>query len=403
MTAVCWCIACSSTALDGDDAADGSTLTSTGGSGAGGTGGGAMSFCSTGILFAGNPLFSGDSQDTEPSGQDILDPVRAPLRYRNMALVGQRFVVETEFELWSADTRVKPILISRFAGNEAVTETVGSRFEAGLPCAQTQFLAISGMAARPDGTLVVADARAGAVIEITEPGAPNCRSHYVAGTHTEVFEEDIAADGAANAGDVVGRGTDAQFRGLGALAVAPDGTSFVLDEGNAKIKKIATDAERTVSTIASVPAGVLSLAFLNGKLYASGQDGENDFLLRIDPAKTTDNVRDVYRERSHFPGLDASQLAVIASLVSDGEALVAGGRGYIWRIASDGRVLARLAGTGPAFEFPDGFDPKAAHPASEWVLRNGGAGHQWMTFGAGKLYWANDYSVAHHVLRFSCP
>ena len=127
-----------------------------------------------------------------------------------------------------------PPMLKRFAGNEPVTNTLDDCFEAGLPCAQTQFMVIEGMAVKPDGKLVVSDEVGGAVVEITHPGGPNCQSHYVAGTHAKFLDTaiDYSNFGTANPGDVDGKGADAKFWGVGRLAVDANNNIFVYDEGN---------------------------------------------------------------------------------------------------------------------------------------------------------------------------
>ena len=144
-----------------------------------------------------------------------------------------------------------------------------------------QFLIIGGMAAHSDGTLVVADYRGGAVLEITNPGGANFQSHYVAGTHAKVLDVHIA-DEAANVGDVDGKGVDARFDGVGVLTVDPNKNIFVFDEWNDKIKMIANDANRRASTVATLKGDkVGAFTYLKGKIYAVGSDGSVDILWSI--------------------------------------------------------------------------------------------------------------------------
>ena len=383
----------------GSDAVAGDT--STGGD-PGTTGGNGATSCSTGALFAGNPVYDEDFDyaNLEPTGQALLADV--PLRYRDLAFIGDRLFVQTQLEVWSADLSKKPVVISRIAGNEPVTNTTKARFEAGVACKDTQFMIIEGMAATPSGTLIIADGRGGAVVELTDPGLATCQSHYLAGTHIKFLDSDVGPDNAANPGDVNGKGLDAKFLGVSKPVVAPNGNIFIYDEGNGKLKKIAADADHTVSTVADFDDNIFALAYLNGKVYASGSDGANDVLLEIDPTKTTNNVREAYRDNAHFSELDHA-LAVITALVPDGDALIAGGKGYIWRIGTDGTVLSTLAGSGAAIDWPTDFDPTAPHAAKDWVLENTGAGQQWMALDQGKLYWAGGVGVGRYVLQFACP
>jgi DNA-binding beta-propeller fold protein YncE len=262
------------------------------------------------------------------------------------------------------------------------------------------------MAATTDGKLVVTDDIGGAVVELTDPAGPECQSHYVAGTHETFLDSDIPFGAfSANEGDVVGKGADAKFAAVDKVTVDLGGNIYVSDFGNHKLKKIGTDGDRTVTTVATLGASdqVFALAWLGGKLYASGTDGSDDFLLRVDPAKATDNVEELFRERGHFPDVDSSTQAVLTSLVTDGEALIVGGKGYIWRMDKDGEVLATLAGAGAALEFPSDFDPKVPHPAGEWPFVMPGSGDTWLMHAGGRIYWAAGIGVARTVVRFNCP
>jgi hypothetical protein len=396
------------TASAGDAGAGGGDASTAGdtGAGAGGDpgsiGDGRALSCSTGTLFAGDPLYDEDFDyaNIKPAGQGLLDD--APLRFRDLAFIGDRLFVQTQLEVWSADLSKKPVVISRLAGNEPVTNTTSARIEAGVACKDTQFMIIEGIAATPSGTLVVADGRGGALVELTDPGLATCQSHYIAGTHAKFLDSDVGPDNAANPGDVDGKGLDAKFLGVSKPVVAPNGNIFVYDEGNQKLKKIGTDRDRTVTTVAAFDDNIFALAYLNGKVYASGSDGANDVLLEIDPTKTANNVKEVYRDNAHFNELDHA-LAVITALVPDGDALIGGGKGYIWRIGTDGSVIATLVGSGAAIDWPSDFDPTEPHSAKDWVLVNTGAGQQWLALDKGKLYWAGGVGIARTVLQFSCP
>jgi hypothetical protein len=147
-----------------------------------------------------------------------------------------------------------------------------------------------------------------------------------------------------------------------------------------------------VSTVAAFDDNIFALAYLNGKAYASGSDGANDVLLEIDPTKTTDNVQEVYSDNAHFSELDHA-LAVITTLVPDGDALLGGGKGYIWLIGTHGTVLSTLPGSGAAIDWPTDFDPTALHAAKDWVLENTGPGSNgWRstkTSCTGRAAWAS--------------
>jgi hypothetical protein len=381
--------------------------------GGAGPGTGTIEACTTGTVLMGDPLWNdpnNEEPEPNPDGQDLLaDP---PIRNEAIAVIGSKLFVETEFELWQADLSEAKPQLTRFAGTEP-----SGFVNAGVPCEDTQFLVIRDMVATAQGKLVVIDYVGGAVIEISDPGGPNCKSDWVAGTSEKTA--DPGSDFPLAHGERDGAGNQALFGGESAgagihkVAVDPDGVIFTWDEGTGNFKKIDTDADRTVSTIGHTPAddNIMGLTFLGGKLYATGVDGSNDFLLEVDVAAFDEadpdaNVKEVFRERSHFEEIDSSHQAITSQLTNDGEALIiASQSGYVWRVATDGEVLATLAGTGPHIEFENDFDPTVPHPASEWQLvsplsnSNGGP---WLALADGKLYWSGGISLAKHVLQLDC-
>jgi hypothetical protein len=60
---------------------------------------------------------------------------------------------------------------------------------------------------------------------------------------------EVPAAAPAEGGFLDGSGTDARFNHPGALALAPDGTLYIADTGNAALRTIAPDATATVGTI----------------------------------------------------------------------------------------------------------------------------------------------------------
>jgi hypothetical protein len=305
-------------------------------------------------------------------------------------------------------------VISRFAGVEGE-----DYINAGVPCRDARFLVVRDMTATADGKLVLCDYVGGAIVEITNPGAANCMSHWVAGTSTRT--NDPGNNYPLAKGDRDGPGAQALFggtardgRGIRKVAVDPSGNIYTWDEGTGKYKKIATDSARTVSTIgaSSRNDNLMALAWLNGRLYAVGVDGSNDFLLEINPAtynsaNPTANVRQVFRARNHFPGVPSGSQGVPGAMVSDGQALIVSSQsGYVWRVAADGTVLATLAGVGRKIDYDVGFDPLVPHPANQWQLvysASNSNGGPWIWHAPGKIYWSGGFGIGKHVLQFSCP
>jgi hypothetical protein len=372
----------------------------------------------------GDPKDSSDPDGPAMPSQGILDT--PPIRNEAIAVIGTKLFVETEQELWMSDLSAKTRTLKRIAGKEG-----DGKINAGVSCADTRFLVVRDMAATPDGKLVLIDFAGGAVIEISDPGGPKCKSDWVAGTH--VMSDDPGGQNyPLNAGDKDGPGAQALFGGdpmvtgvggvgIHKVAVDDDGNIYIHDEGTRKLKKIAIDADRTVSTIGQVASGddnVMGLAWLKGKLYLTGVDGTNDFLQEVDPTKykaamPKANVRDVFRNRGdQFPEVSGSgHQAGTAQVIADGDALIISGQiQYVWRVATDGTVLATLAGSdGPSgpgrIDFDSDFDPTIAHPAKEWQLQSllsNSFGGPWLALSGGTLYWSGGGDGRNYGLEFSC-
>ena len=390
------------TAAGGDDTGSGGASSST-----------AITSCTSGVLFAGDPLYNDKPEvaGPVPAGQGLLDD--PPIRQEAMAVIGSHLFVETETEIWTVDmSAAKPKLV-RIAGQD------DAKFvNAGVACKDTTFLVIRDMAATPDGKLVVVDYVGGAVIEISDPGGPNCKSEWVAGTHVKTA--DPGQDYPLAKGDVDGPGADALFggpekdgAGIHKVAVDPDGNIYTWDEGTGKFKMIATDADRTVSTIGvgATDDNVMGLAFLNGKLYVTGVDGTNDFLKEVDPAKYDEakpkaNVVDIFRNRDQFAETEGGHQAVISQVYSDGEALLISSQsGYVWRVAPDGTELAVLAGSGAFIDYEGDFDPLIEHPATEWQLvskLSNPDGGPWLALDGKNMFWSGGLGIGLYTLQFSC-
>jgi hypothetical protein len=384
-----------------------------------GTGSPKIESCSTGQLLLGDPLYNDkpDAGSPKPAGQGRLDD--PPIRGEAMAVIGSKLFIETEFELWSVDLSDPSSKLSRFAGKE------GNTFiDAGGACKDASFLVIRDMTATPDGKLAVVDYVGGAIIEISDPGGPNCKADWVAGTHTKT--DDPGDDYPLAQGDMDGPGASALFGGdkavtgiggAGIHKITSDlkGNLYTWDEGTGKFKKIANDKDRTVSTIGvgATDDNVMGLAWLGGKLYATGVDGSNDFLKEIDPTKYDPqnpkaNVVDVFRNRDQFSdaGVESGHQAVISQVYSDGEALIISGQsGFVWRVAADGTVLATLAGSGPFLDYENGFDPLVSHPAKDWQLVHPLSNHDggpWLALAPGRLYWEGGIGIGKYALEFTC-
>jgi hypothetical protein len=373
--------------------------------------------CTTGKLLAGDPLWTDFLEGEKPAGQGVLDD--PPVRNEAIAVIGNTMFVETELDLWSFDMSKAEPQIARIAGTEPSTY-----IQAGVPCKDTRFLVVRDMTATADGKLVLVDYVGGAIIEITDPTGPKCMSHWVAGTHEKTDDPGQAYP--LSHGDHDGPGAEALFggtepngAGIHKVAVDPAGNIYTWDEGTHKVKLIGTDAARTVSTIGRITdENVMSLAFLKGKLYASGVDGTNDYLLEIDPEaydskNPTANVKEIFRNRGEqFPEVAGSgHQAIPAELESDGEALIVSGQSqFVWRMSPDGTVLATLAGSlgdrGPGrIDYEGDFNPTIPHPANEWQLGyklSNPDGGPWLALSGTTLFWSGGFATGKHILQFTC-
>jgi hypothetical protein len=302
--------------------------------------------CTDATLFAGNPYFNGDLEGWNPAGQPLLaDP---PLRSRHLAVTGGQLAIETQSEVWIADD----VEVHRIAGDELEFEL---QYQPAGACADVRFITATGVGAMPNGDLVVLDARGNGVVELADP-LGDCMARPIAGNQEQTFDVDIDG-GAANAGDVDGPGAQAQFFGPERPTVDADGNIYLSDAGNGKIKRIANDADRTVSTLHSFPGEEFALAMtaMDGTLYVTGQNVTEDVVLAIDLESGA--VTELFRGRGLFEELDSSQQATMFALANDGvDLLVGSNKGYIFRLSTTGEPLGVVAGMGQFADFPADLD-----------------------------------------------
>src|SRR5690606_36164431 len=119
-----------------------------GSSDGGGPVNGAASSCSTGTLYAGNPVYDGEPTDRPAPGTGILeDP---PLQWQNLVFAGTNLYTRDQGEIWHVGTSAAAPVENRIAGLN-----VGATFpyKAGA-CEEARFAKIEGLAALPDGSLV---------------------------------------------------------------------------------------------------------------------------------------------------------------------------------------------------------------------------------------------------------
>jgi hypothetical protein len=303
--------------------------------------------CTDATLLAGNPYFAGDLEGWNAEGHPMLgDP---PLRSRHLAVSNGQLAVETQYEVWLSDGE----MFHRVAGDE---EELEPQYQPSGACADVRIIIGEGVAALPNGNLVVADTRGNGVIELADP-AGDCTASPLAGTQQQVFDLDVGSEGAFEPGDVEGPGADARFFGPERPIADADGNVYLNDSGNGKIKRIANDADRTVSTVYELPADdrMMAMTVLNGMLYISGVTGVDDFIVAVDPA--TGESNELFRGRGLFEEIDSTQQASLFAASNDGvDLLLASQKGYIFRVSTAGEPLATVAGMGPIVDFPVDLD-----------------------------------------------
>jgi hypothetical protein len=359
----------------------------------GGGSGGSLS-CTRGSLFAGDPLYP-DPQDRPTDGQGLLDT--PPLLSRNLLFTGDLMVTHMGQELWKVDLSEGSPTLDRFAGREALTQSLITG-----ACEQARFANVMGLGLGPDGTLYVSDQTANAVLRITDPFGPDCTLHHMAGSSADY--ESLSPASVPNQGEQDGPGLQASFRGVERITVSDEGEVFVWDLGNGAIRKIAADEDRTVSTLLTgVDGNVQAMTWLDGKLYLWGNGGDL-YLTEVDPV--TGERRDILSGRGDIFGWDSSSSLFTGGMVTDGEDLIVYFNGTLYRVTLQGDIT-RLAGTDIYFEFESGYDPYAPHPADELQLVSSGqvgtaGANQWLGIDAQDDVYMSTKYTSPYIMKMEC-
>lgn len=386
---------------DGGASNDGAT---DGGSTADGATSPAATSCSTGALFAGNPVYGGEPNDRPAPGTGIhADP---PLQWQNLVFSGNQLYTRDTGEVWGTDVSAANPVENRIAGLNGSTfgYTDG-------PCATARFGKIEGMAAMADGSLLVADVAGNGVLKITSPTTASCKVEYYAGNTTPNPDLNLNQP-VPNGGDVDGPGATAKFDSPSAMVLDDAGNAYVFDVGNRKIKKIANDAAHTVTTLAKLaadgPDRLTNLTRIGGTVYGIGTSGTEGFVIGVDTAGG--EVKTIIRGKGDtFPPIEPQQFPQIAGLTTDGQGLILSGKGFVWYLTTSG-TLKHIAGSGTHIDFPEnGYDPKAPHPALDLQLPPSSNGSligsaDYITYHQGGLYYRGRHQgTASFVERIACP
>lgn len=360
------------------------------------TGGSAgLGTCVDAINFEGNPRYSGDGEGAMPSGQPLLaDP---PLASYHLAVVDEGLAVETQSEIWIIDAGAE--LMRRLAGDHLQDQYVPSG-----ACDDVRFVHAHGVAMRPSGALVVADLVGNGLVELSGTGA-DCTATAIAGNPTAIDASDID-DNLAEPGDTDGPGAQARFRGvLQPVAVGDD--IYVIDKGNEKIKRIAGDADRTVSTLADLSTYDLTvvpkdMTVIGNTLYFTAVFTSEDLLLAVD--LDSGAIDELHRGRGLFPEIGSSEVGNMYALANDGQdLLVATAKGYIFRLSTAAEPLGIIAGYGTVTSYPESVDVTMPIPVAELPIRANNTLTASLVRDEDALYFTgNGGGVGSHLWQIRC-
>ncbi len=352
--------------------------------------------CKAGALVFGNatyPYKAGDKPN--PSGQTVRqDP---PLPWEGVAFQGDKVFTSGPQEIWGGPVAGA---IKRLAGTE---ENV-AKFADG-PCADAHFGAIWGLAVLRDGTLVVADHLANAILTVTDAEKPTCKVTVLVGPKKPLAEANLAT-----AGDTDGPAASAAVGKPAWPVVDGSGNIYFIDGATDKVKMIASDAAHTVSTLGQLRHArevepYHGMTLMDDKLYAVTSTLANGLVQEIDPA--TKKVRVVKDGGgATFAPLDSTHSPALGSITNDGSALLVFGRGYIWRMTTDGRVNV-VAGAGWDIDFPKGYNPAGVYPSNQlhlyYKFSSAASGAStYMAWHNNAIYWRGVYSSP-YVVKITCP
>ncbi|MEZ4401409.1 MAG: hypothetical protein R3B06_15395 [Kofleriaceae bacterium] len=360
--------------------------------------------CTAARLIAGNPI-STVAEDTSawtPAGY----PAKAepPLRPFNLALRGRTLLVNTQQSIWKLDLDAASPQFVRVFG--ADVGGVGSYEPTGACTAGRTFLA-HGLAWLPDGRLVTADDYANGVIELTDPLAAGCTVAPIAGTATVVTENDLRGGNSYQPGDVDGAGAVARFAGPGDPVVDAAGNLYIWDDGNRKVKKIAADAARTVSTVWTLDGAidnVNSMVVRDGVLFVGGIRSSTTRIYRVDLATGTSTEYfndDAFTDRP-VNGLSPASGLPIAMIADGDDLIVFAYGGFLYRVHPDGSAT-HIGGVGNTNSALTAADYAGELDAFAVPLK-----FQTMVAGASLAYsdghlLVTAYDRAGAIWDFSCP
>jgi hypothetical protein len=389
-----------------DGSTDDSSTNADGGDGGGSTGK-PITSCTTATLWAGNPTYDAPDPSTRPAdGTGILaDP---PFQWGSLSFVGNMLYTRDTGEIWSVDTSAASPVEHRVVGQNAGNE-VAIKFGS---CATARLGAIQGIADLPDGSLVAPDAFANSIVHITSPNdAANCTVESWAGTNADVT---FSGTDYPNLGDVDGPVGTSRIGYPTAITTDGAGTIYFFDGQSAKLKKIANDANHTVSTIGKMMSDdaqpdVMDICYgmthIGSAIYALGYNGSKTIVYKIDGANIT---KVAGGDMSAWEDLGTTPQ--LGGITNDGTNIIVAGMGFVWLVSPNG-TIKHIAGSGERTDLvKNGYDPKLPHPALDVTLkpRSGASAASvgspdYITFKDGSIYYrGHGASTAAYVEKIDC-
>lgn len=373
-----------------------------GDSGSGGGGNGITS-CTTATLFAGNPLYDGQPSDRPTDGTGILaDP---PFQWGNLTFdaAGKFLYTRDTGEVWYTDTTAaNPVEKRLFGKNPSGTTHIDIKFGA---CSTALAGAINGMEVLQDGSLVMVDAFANDVIHVKDPQGAGCTVESWAGTNADVGFDDTDYP---NLGDMDGVVGTSKIGYPTAITSDGAGTVYFYDGYNQKIKKIANDANHTVTTIGKQPNNediVYGMVHIGTTIYWIGYDSNNTVVYKMADGHTMTKVAGGGPDQWDGLGNQGPQLG---GITTDGKNLIVAGKGIMWLVDVTSGKITRIAGSGDYIDIPaDAKNPTTAdkvtlkprNSASEAAVGS----PDYLGFKAGAVYYRGQgQGTAAYVEKIQC-
>lgn len=357
--------------------------------------------CATGMLFAGDPTFDDPSMRPTDGTGLLEDP---PLHYRMLVFSSGQVISHDGQEIWRAS--LSDGKLHRIAGDESAEQALITG-----PCAGARFANINGIALASDGSLFIVDQTANTILKMTHPLGADCNVSHYAGTPDD--HDFVDAGDPPNVGNVDGAGSMAKFGLPQRPAVDANDNVYVWDEGNDSIRKIASDADHTVSTFVDHVAGgmgaLITPVAVGGNLYVYGLDDPgNIFIEGVD--LTTKAKHDLVRGGAEKFGGPPNEGFTTTGIVTDGTGLIVFVDGQLHYVKTDGTVLAPIAGIQTtSLDLEDGYDPKAMHAAADLDFPIGtglvftGGAEAWLSIDANQdIYVSGEFLGKPFVEKVSC-